>query len=321
MSEIFRWGMLGCASIGDAIANGMAKSEGNRLEAVASRDINKAKAWAAARGVPLAFGSYDELLRSGAVDLVYNPLPNSLHAEWTIRALEAGLPVLCEKPLAVNAAQAREVAEASRRTGLPVIEAFAYRYHPIYGRIRDLIRAGAIGRVVSVYSVFTWFLENRSEIPASADLAGGSLMDVGCYCVNVSRMIAGCEPARVFAYERRTSVDDTMIGLMEFPNGILAEFECSMEAEERRYLEIKGTGGLIAVENPWNHGENEGRFILRRGGKDEVIVTPGANGYHLEIEDLAQAFAAGAPTRFSLEDSIANMAAIDALYASAGKNS
>jgi D-xylose 1-dehydrogenase (NADP+, D-xylono-1,5-lactone-forming) len=317
MDRILRWGMLGTANIGDALLKGINMTGDSRLHAVASRDPTKAVKWVSTRDVPRPFGSYEEMLRSGEIDLVYNALPNSLHAEWTIRALDAGLPVLCEKPLAADTAEAARIAEASRRTGVPVIEAFAYRYHPIYGRVIDAVRRGDIGKLVSIYSVFTWFLDDRTQIPASAPLAGGALMDVGCYCVNVSRLLTGAEPLRVMAMERRTEVDDTLMGMMEFPGGVLAQFECGIESEERKYLEIKGTHGMIVVDEPWFAGEETGRYILRHGGRDEIVSTPGGNGYHLEAADLVRAFKTRSSPLWPIEDSVANMAAIDALFLSA----
>jgi D-xylose 1-dehydrogenase (NADP+, D-xylono-1,5-lactone-forming) len=181
----------------------------------------------------------------------------------------------------------------------------------------ELIRDGAIGDVTTIWSTFTWFLDDPTQIPASAELAGGALMDVGCYPVNLSRRVAGCEPTRACAFQRKRLVDDTLVGLLEFPNGVLAEIECSIESYERVRAEIVGTRGAITLERPWNPGDDEGRFILRRDGRDEVIVTPGANRYTLEIDDFAHAVLTGRPPRWPAEDAVANMAAIDALLASA----
>ena len=257
MQDKLRWGILGAAAIAPAVAEGIRKSSNGTVAAIASRDMAKAQRWADAHGVSRAFGSYDELLRSGEVDVVYNPLPNSLHAEWTICALRAGLPVLCEKPFAANAAEAREVVRVSEEMGVAVAEAFMYRFHPMYDRLFPLLRDGLIGTITCVYSTFTWFLEDRSEIPASAELAGGALMDVGCYPVNLSRIIAGCEPVRACAFQRGTDVDDTLVGLLEFPNGMLAQIECSIESHERARAEIVGTKGSIVLESPWNPGDEE----------------------------------------------------------------
>ena len=317
MADGIRWGILSTANISRAIIRGIGLSHASCVQAVASREWTRANEWAKEHGIPRAFGSYEDMIASGEVDIVYNPLPNSLHAEWTIKALEAGLAVLCEKPFTVNAAEAREVLAAAKRTGRIVAEAFMYRFHPIYAEVLDHIRNGAIGDVISIRSVFAFNLEDRSSITASKELAGGALMDVGCYCVNLSRMIAGCEPVRACASERRTTVDDTLAGALEFPNGVLAQLECSIESHARDRAEIAGTEGMIVLGKPWFPGEEQGRILLHRGDTEEEISTPGANCYHLEIEDFVMAYKTHQPLRWPPEDAVANMAVIDALYRSA----
>lgn len=317
MTRPIRWGILSTANIGRAFARGVGLSRSSCIQAVGSRAWTRASEWAREQGVPRAFGSYEELLTCSEVDAIYNPLPNSLHAEWTIRALEAGKPVLCEKPFAVNAAEARQIVAASKRTGQLVAEAFMYRFHPVYDRVLGLIEEGAIGKVVSIYSAFTFLLSNRANIRTSAELAGGALMDVGCYCVNLSRRIAGCEPAGVHAFERRSTIDDTMMGILEFPNGILAQFECSIENHGHSRAEITGTDGAIIMRSPWFPGEEEAQLTLRQRGKEQIVTTPGANTYQLEADDFAAALTKQAPLRWGPEDAVANMAVIDGLYASA----
>ena len=318
MADKLRWGILGAANIATEFVRAVKTSRISRVEAVASRDRSKARAWAESQGVPLSFGSYGELLKSGAVDLIYNPLPNRLHAEWTIRALEAGLPVLCEKPFTVDRAEALAVAKAAKKAGLHAAEAFMYRHHPIYDKVFEVLRSGMIGPVVSISSVFTFFLDDRNEIAASAELAGGALMDVGCYCVHLSRWDAGREPVRVAAMERRSSVDDQMMGLLDFPGGILARFETGIASAERHGAEISGTAGSIVLERPWHPGEKEARLIVRRWDQpDEVIAAPGANPYLLQADEFAAVCSGKQKPRWTVDDAIANMAVIDALYASA----
>jgi len=316
MTRPVRWGILSTANIGRALIRGIGMSASSCVQAVASREWTRASEWAKEHGLPRAFGSYEGLLRSGEVDAIYNPLPNSLHAEWTIKALEAGLPVLCEKPFAVSAGQAEKMVAVAKRTGKLLAEAFMYRFHPMYDHILERLNEGVIGKVTSIRSCFAFRLSDRRNIRASAELAGGSLMDVGCYCVNLARRIAGCEPARAHAFERRTTVDDTLFGTLEFPNGILCHFESSIENHPRSCAEIVGTEGMILIENPWFPGEESARFVLRRGDHEEIIHTPGANGYQLEVEDFVNAYRTHQPLRWPPEDAIANMAVIDALYAS-----
>jgi predicted dehydrogenase len=257
------------------------------------------------------------MIESGGVDAVYIPLPNSMHAEWTIRSLRAGLPVLCEKPFAANAAEARDVQRVAQETGIPVAEAFMYRFHPLYDRLIELLLTGAIGSIVSLRSAFSFFLGNRDEIPASSELAGGALMDVGCYCVNFARLVTGSEPQGAIAFEHRTSVDDTLAGILRFPDHVFAQVDCSIEAYENSRAEILGSEGTIAIESPWFPGEERGEIILTRDGKVERLDTAGGNGYHLQVEDFSDAVQKGRPPRWTVDDAVANMAAIDALLRSA----
>jgi len=332
MTQPLRWGILSTANIARTFVRAMGGTRSSCVQAISSREYTRAFEFAKEHGIPRAFGSYDEMLASGEIDAVYNPLPNSLHAEWTIRAMEAGLPVLCEKPFTADAAEAREVAAASRRTGMPVAEAFMYRHHPLFDHVLDVVRGGGIGRVTTIRSSFAFFLESHDDAIAKPELAGGSLMDVGCYCVNFARLVTGLEPADVCAFERRDAVDETFVGIdetfvgidetfvgiMRFPNGVLAEFDCGFENPEQRRAEILGTEGVIAIDNPWYPGDDKGRFLITRvDGSEEWVETPGGNPYTLEIEDFVRACRTHQPPRWPVEDAIANMAVIDSLYAAA----
>lgn len=321
MIEPLRWGILGAANIAEAIARAIAASPGNTLQAVASRDIEKARRFAKEHGARAAVEGYAELLARDDVDAVYIPLPNSLHAEWTLAAIDAGKPVLCEKPFALNADQARAVAAEAERAGVPVMEAFGYRFHPMYDTIGRLINEGAIGKVVTISSVFNWRLDDPAAIPASAELGGGALMDVGCYGVHVARMLTGEEPLRVLAFARRGAVDETLMGVLEFPGGVLAHVECSMETEESRHLEIKGARGSIIVDNPWYPREIEVPIRLRRDEREEIMTVPGADAYRVEIEEMERAIRTGTPPCVSLDDAVANMRVLDALAASSRSGS
>ncbi len=312
-----RWGILGTAGIADAFITALKRGGCGIVGAVASRDAERARSWAAQRKIPGAFGSYQSLIESGEVDLIYNPLPNTLHAEWSIKALESGLPVLCEKPLATSAREAGLMKRASQRAGLPLVEGFMYRHHPVYDKIREVIGEGRIGRVVTVNSWFTFALDDPGEIPASVELAGGALMDVGCYCVNLSRLIAGCEPARVFAAERRDGVDATMAGIMEFPGGLLAHFDASIECHERHRAEIVGTQGRILLHSPWFPGKERAGFILSTEEGETNIDTDGLDCYHSQARDFVNAVAENRPPRWTIDDAVANTTVIDALFESA----
>ncbi|NLH49649.1 MAG: Gfo/Idh/MocA family oxidoreductase [Myxococcales bacterium] len=316
--RFWRWGILGTAQISTEIIRALRRSRNGILRAVASRNESKAREWARRYGIPLAFASYDEMLQSGEVDLIYNPLPTSLHAEWTMRALEAGLPVLCEKPFAANAVEARAVAARAAERGLPVAEAFMYRHHPQWARVAELVASGVIGEVSALHGQFTFLLDDRTQNPASAEMAGGALRDVGCYCVHFSRLIAGCEPSWVSAFEKRSCVDDLLLGLLEFPNGVLSHFETSIANFERHRAEIAGTAGALQLLNPWVPGDAPAVIrLLRPEAKSEEIVVPPADSYRLELDDFAAVCAGEIAPRWPAADAVANMAVLDALFASA----
>jgi D-xylose 1-dehydrogenase (NADP+, D-xylono-1,5-lactone-forming) len=314
MTDKFKWGILGCANISRTIIDAMKLTKNGTVHAIASRDIKKAQEWQQLYGIEKACGSYIELLDSGGIDAVYIPVPNSMHAEWCLKAIERGIPVLCEKPFALNAEQALIVAEASSKSGIPVAEAFMYRFHPLYEKVLDAISQGRIGKLSTIFSRFTFMLDDPASICANPELGGGSLMDVGCYCVNLSRLITGCEPVRAASYSIGDKVDETMTGMMEFPDGILAHFETGISSFERHYAEIAGTEGAIIINSPWFPDEKESSFILRTNSGDEIITTPGANCYTLELEDFMDAVINNRPPRWNAYDAVKNMAVIDALY-------
>jgi predicted dehydrogenase len=315
---MIRWGILSTARINHAFLGGVGLCGDCCVQAVASREWTRANEYAKEHGIPRAFGTYEDLLSSGEVDAIYNPLPNSMHCEWTIKALEAGLPVLCEKPFASNVDEARQMAEASKRSGKLLAEAFMYRYHPVYDRILEVIHSNAIGQIVAIRVTQNFHMKDwATNIRASRELAGGATMDVGCYCINFCRRIVGVEPERVFAFERRGEVDNTLSGSLEFPDGTLAQFQVSMETNGYSRAEILGTQGLILMDQPFFPGRNDTSFTLRRGTDDEVIRVSGVDCYALEVQDFVRALRANEPTRWPVEDAINNMAVIDACYRSA----
>lgn len=313
-----RWGLLGTANISPAIISAIRASGSGVVAAVASREPERARAFADRHAIPLSFGPYRELLESGAVDVIYNPLPNSLHAPWTIRALQSGLPVLCEKPLAPTLAAAREVAFAARQSGLPVAEAFMYRFHPLWARVLEVIDAGDLGELVSISARFTFALDDRSGIVAQSALGGGALLDVGCYAVELARRLGRSEPVRATALSRGRGIDDTLHGVLQLESGVLAHVECSIESFERHHAELVGTKGAVVIDAPWFPGRESGRFLLRRAGHENVIIeTAGGDGYELEVADFARAVIEGTDPRWPVEDAVRNAAAIEALLASA----
>lgn len=324
MPDDIRWGILGAADIAGSLIPAIHRACGATLAAIASRSAGKAQRWAEEHGIRHAFGSYEALLESGAVDAVYLPLPNALHATWTHRALAAGLPVLCEKPLAPTAEEARAVAAATEQYGLPVMEAFMYRFHPQWDLVRAILADGAIGDVVTVSGTFTFLLDDPDSIVASAEMGGGALLDVGCYPVNLMRWLLGCEPTRVSAFARWSGVDETMVGILDFPNGVLGRFETSIGAAEHHHVAIRGTLATLEVPSPW-HPSTEGREvrILRHDTPPERIAVRhelplDTDTYQLEVEHFG-ALVRGTVVDplIPLADSIADKVVLDALALSA----
>lgn len=323
MTVPLRWGILSTARIGiKAVIPAIQQSSNGIVVAMASRDARAAQDVANALNIPRAFGSYDEMLASPEVDAVYNPLPNSMHKEWTIRAAQYGKHVLCEKPFALNAAEVDAMIAAARRHRVLLMEAFMYRFHPQYARVHALIAEGAIGRVQVIRSAFCFRLEDLKNIRLRADLGGGSLMDVGCYCVNMSRLIAGAEPVEAQAHAvigEKSRVDETFAGTLHFPNDVVAVFTSSFRTDYREWLEVAGTEGRLELPRPIKPGTGAGggEIILHRGDKSETFTTPTANHYQLMVEHFADAVRHGKELRYPPEEGRANMHVIDALYESA----
>jgi predicted dehydrogenase len=316
-----RWGVLGTANIGRVAVNPAIQASTNGgLVAVASRDAESARAFAAAAGIPKHYPSYEALLDDADVDAVYIPLPNGLHREWSIRAAEKGKHVLCEKPLALSAAECDEMAAAARDHGVLLMEAFMYRFHPRIGRLVERVRGGDVGDVEVIRSAFTFRLTRPENIRWSAALGGGALMDVGCYCVNVSRTIAGAEPAEGTAWAEwaGSGVDARLAGMLRFADGPVAQFDCSLTMERRELCEVAGTDGALSIEAAFLPGTGETAIRLRRG-RDEVATETiaGADQYRLMVEHFADCALNGRPLRYPPEEAAANMRVIEALLRSA----
>ncbi len=321
MAETVRWGVLGTAAVAEKhFVPAVTNSPNCELGAVASRDLARAEQFAAAQGFPRAYGSYDELLADPDVDAVYLPLPISLHAEWSIRCAEAGKPTLCEKPLARTAQEARCVLEAFAERDVPLAEGLMYRFHPITRRVRRMVLDGAVGKVLVMNAVFCCKIEREDDIRFRRETGGGALLDVGGYCVSVMRLLTGEEPRNVSAAAEfgAGGVDESLVGTLHFPSGAVGSFGCALRSEFGNSYEVFGTDGRIFV--PQGVVPNPGDEGLIRYWKDyacEEIVTPGADQWQLMVEDFADALLEGRPPRFSPEDAVHNLEAIDRLLASA----
>jgi xylose dehydrogenase (NAD/NADP) len=311
-----RLGVLSTARINDKLLAGAAPSDEVQVVAVASRSRERAQEYARAHGIERAHGSYEALLADEGVDAVYISLPNSLHVEWSINALRAGKHVLCEKPLDRDPAEVERAYDEAEAAGRLLAEAFMYRHHPQTLRVRALVEEGAIGPLRLVRASFSFRSRRAEDVRLSRELAGGSLRDVGCYCVTASRFLAG-EPELVYGQQALTEsgVDGRFAGLLRFPGGVVSLIDCGITVEQQERLEVVGDAGSLVLRDPW-HCVEPG-IELWRGSELEQVEVERANHYQLELEDLAAAISGRRRPRLGREDAVAQARAIDALYRSA----
>ena len=319
-----RWGVLSTARIGiRSLIPAIQQSSNGVVAAIASRDGQKARDTAQSLNIPRAFDSYSALLESPDIDAVYIPLPNSMHKEWTMRAAQHGKHILCEKPFALNTTQVDEMIAAAKQQRVLLMEAFMYRFHPQYARVKELIAQGAIGELRMIRSAFGFQQNDLSNIRLQRELGGGSLMDVGCYCANVSRWLAGAEPVHVQAsatFGEQSRVDEMLMGILRFPNNVNAHFDCGFQMAYREGLEIQGTEGRLELERPFrSHAVGGiGKIILhRKDDTRQVFTTPAINHYRLMVEHFADAILNDQPLLYPPELDRGNMRVIDTLYESA----
>ncbi|HEY3774857.1 MAG TPA: Gfo/Idh/MocA family oxidoreductase [Solirubrobacteraceae bacterium] len=280
-----RWGLLSTARINDAFLGGVAESSSADVVAVASRNGERARAYAQARGIDSAHGSYEALFADPAVDAVYISLPNGMHLDWTERALRAGKHVLCEKPLGRDPAAVAAAFDLAEQQGVTLREAFMYRHHPQTVRLAELVADGAIGRLRAIRSNFSFVLSDPEDVRLSGDLEGGALLDLGCYCVSASRLLAG-EPESVAGVRvvGGQDVDVSFAGAMRFPDEVIAAFDVSFRIADGSRLEVAGDAGVLRVDDPW-HIHTPG-IVLCDGNGERPIEIPSADSYRLEAEDL-----------------------------------
>ena len=331
MSDIgrrLRWGVLSTADIGRTkVIPAFQRAERCEVVAIASRDEARARQVAAELGIPTAHGSYEALLADPRVDAVYIPLPNHLHVEWTMAAAAAGKHVLCEKPLAMTAAEAERAIAAATVHGVRLMEAFMYRLHPSWQAVLELVRSGRIGQLTAVQSWFSYFNDDPTNIRNIAAVGGGALYDVGCYCVNLSRLLFGSEPTRVQASVTRDPVTGTDVvtsGLLEFGQGV-STFTCSTRAEDDQRVHVYGTEGRIEIGIPFNIPPDRPTQVFVSAGGDppvapntEVLTFPPADPYTVEAERFAAAVLDDQPTPVPPEDAVANLRVIEEIFRVAG---
>jgi xylose dehydrogenase (NAD/NADP) len=311
-----RLGIVSTADINRKVIPGAHASDKIDLVAVASRDQARAEEYAAKSEIPRAYGSYEAMLEDPELDAVYISLPNTMHREWSIRSLEAGKHVICEKPFSKRPEDVEAAFDAAERAGLLLTEAFMYRHNPQTARLTELVRQGAIGDLRVVRSAFSYSLYDTENIRLRTDVEGGSLMDVGCYCVSGSRLLAG-EPESVQgqAYVGPSGTDWVFSAVLRFPGDVHALFDCGTCLPERDELEAIGTEGSLFLDDPWHCTEPV--IELRRGGDVERIELEPVDSYRLELENLADAIAGEAPLVLGREDALGQARTIEALFSSA----
>jgi predicted dehydrogenase len=316
MSRPVRWGILSTARINGAVIPHLVASPESELVAVASRTQERADVYAREQGIPRAHGSYAALLADPDVEAIYISLPNGLHVEWSIRCLEAGKHVLCEKPFARFPEDVERAFDAAESAGRLLMEAFMWRHHPQSKQLVTLVRDGAIGELRLIRVTFSFTIADGTDVRLDPQLAGGALMDVGCYCIGGLRLFGG-EPARVSAHQvvGPTGVDLRFAAALEFPGGVLAHFDCGFDLPRRQELELVGAEGTLHVATPFAiHAPG---IELRRGAELEQIEVEPGDRYRLQCDNFSRAIRGLEEPLLGREDALGQARTIDALYRSA----
>jgi len=317
-----RWGVLGTARIAtETVIPAIKQSRYGEVYAIASRDLPRAEAVAARLGIPHAYGGYAELLQDPDIDAIYNPLPNHLHVPWSVKALEAGKHVLCEKPLAIQAAEAATLVEASRsHPQLKIMEAFMYKFHPQWQKMQALISQGAIGELRTIHTFFAYFSDDPGNIRNIAAVGGGGLWDIGCYAISVARLLFKDEPSRVSAtieLDPRFETDRLDSVILEFRQGT-ATFTCSTQLAPYQRVTAYGSAGWIEIEIPFNAPvDRPCKLTYRHGAAVEEILIDVCNQYSLQADRFAEAILNNTPVPVPITDAIANLKVIEAAFQSA----
>src|SRR5713226_9357040 len=321
MSKV-RWGVLSTARIGqNHVIPAMQQGTYCEVTAIASRDKQRAETVAQKFGIPKAYGSYDQLLADRDVDAIYTPLPNEQHVPWSIKALEAGKHVLCEKPIALTANEAQTLVDAAARyPQLKVMEAFMYRFHPQWQRARQLVLEGDIGELRTIQSFFSYYLDDPNNIRNRDDVGGGGMLDIGCYTVSLARFIFGAEPNHVFGtveYDPQLKIDRLASAILDFGRGT-STFTCATQLVPYQRVNIFGTTGRVEIEIPFNAPANQPcKIWYQHGDETEEIQVEACNQYTLQGDAFSQAVLNNTDVPTPIEDAVANMKAIEAVFQSA----
>lgn len=319
MKKVIRWGILSAANISSKVIPAIKKSKNATLVAIASRSYERASIIAKKYTIDTLFDSYEELLNSDLIDAVYIPLINNLHFKWSYEALKRGISVLCEKPFTLNSNEAKKLIDFAKANGLLIREGFMYQFHPQYKLVKRLIKNGKIGKLKNIYAVFTFENEDRDSYILKSRFGGGSLMDVGCYCIHLFRMLTESEPDFVLAYQQGKDVDTSMTGILSFGKDTRAIFESSITEFERHLVIIRGEKGEIELKDPWVQSDRT-RILFKDKFKEQNIILPYIDTYQLEIEDFSKILLNRRRNKIDLYDPYYNMRIIDALKKSAKSN-
>jgi predicted dehydrogenase len=317
-----RWGVIGTGKIGlTKTIPAMQRGKHCSIDAIASRDLEKARAAAGPLGIPKAYGSYDALLADADIDAVYIALPNHLHVPWSIKAIEAGKHVLCEKPIGLDAAEAEQLAAAAEgHPHLKVMEAFMYRQHPQWQRAAELVRTGAIGELRAIQSAFAYHNVDPQNIRNQRDIGGGGLMDIGCYNVSLSRFIFDAEPSRVLGvatFDPAFHTDTLTSGILDF-DGRHSVFTCSTQIAGYQRVHLLGTEGRVELEIPFNAPPDASHWLWHQRGRDTTVIDVGHHDqYRIQGDLFSLAILDDTPVPTPLDDAVANMRVIDRVFKSA----
>jgi D-xylose 1-dehydrogenase (NADP+, D-xylono-1,5-lactone-forming) len=314
------WGILSTARIGGALVGGARETDAAQIVAVASRSEARAQAFADTHAIPRAHGTYEALLADPEVQAVYVPLPNAMHVDWTVKALQAGKHVLCEKPMDRRPERVAHAFDVAQAAGLVLSEAFMWRHDPQTVRLRALLDDGAVGALRLVRASFSFPLAGDGDVRLDPALDGGALMDVGCYCVSAARLVAGGEPRSVAAeaVSGPSGVDVRLTGSLRFDADLLATIDCGFDMAPRGELEVVGAEGRILLADPW-HGRAPRLVVQRSGDEPEIIDVAPVDSYRLELEDMAAAIGGERPPLLGRADALGQARTIEALYRSAAE--
>lgn len=323
-----RWGVLSTALIGTAkVIPAMQQGKHSEVVGIASRDLGKATEWAGKLGISKPFGSYEEMLADPDIDAIYNPLPNHMHVPWSLKAIEAGKHVLCEKPVALTSAEAQQLVDAAdAHPQLKVMEAFMYRHHPQWLKAKELVATGGVGKMRSIQTAFSYFNDDGDNIRNMAGIGGGGLMDIGCYCISLSRYLFDREPQRLVAMvenDPRFNVDRLSLAILDFGDGLTSSFVCSTQMVPYQRVNVFGTTGRVEIEIPFNAPDTKPCRLWHQQGEGptadlppEEILMPVCNQYTVQGDLMSQAILNGTGVPTPIEDAVANMKVIEAILES-----